>query len=93
MIRDYVSPRDLTAFDYIKAYSAHYHIPPAQSLIAKRVGLHPQNNRGVGKILNRLVHAGLIRRVPGRHYGIELIEPQNDNASNCPHCGRARAAQ
>ncbi len=66
--------RDLLLLRYIHGYQlAHGGVSPTMRECAKALGISRGSN--VFKLMNRLQHAGMIRRLPNKVRAIEILEP------------------
>ena len=85
-----MTPRQLEALDYVKAYIAEHRYAPTLQEIGDKMG--------VSKItalsyLRNLERQGFIRRQKYVSRMIDVVEnpgkPMNLGVGNCPHCGKS----
>ena len=86
-----LTPGQNKALQFIKTYIAHEGIAPSLAEIAE--GLGTTSRGSMHKQVQALAAAGVIRLLPGRQRGIELIGRQDTRPDSLPLLGRIAAGQ
>lgn len=95
-----ITPRQKQTLDFIAGYMRVNDYAPSYEEI--RIGIGASSKGQIRNLVNLLVEKGALRRldrkdlVTGksklRYRGLQLVNPENYNPANCPHCGQARSA-
>lgn len=76
-----LSARHQRLLGFIRDYWVSFDRPPTLSEMAVACGLSPNSTHAVTVDLLDLQRAGWIRRVPGRHRAIEVLDPTTGRAA------------
>jgi repressor LexA len=86
-----LTPGQIKVLDFIKHYMAREGYAPTLAEIAE--GLGASSRGAMHKQVQALAAAGVIRLLPGRHRGMELVEEGEAGAASLPLLGRIAAGQ
>lgn len=86
-----LTPGQKKALEFIKQYVAHEGFAPSLAEIAE--GLGTSSRGSMHKQVQALAAAGVIRLLPGRQRGIELVEDRDTRTDSLPLLGRIAAGQ
>lgn len=95
-----MTPRQKQTLDFIARYKLLNGICPSYEEI--RIGIGAKSRSQVLQFVRLLVEEGALRRIQKVNWktkrvqyayrGLEIVEPENYHASNCPYCGSRSAA-
>lgn len=95
-----MTPRQKQTLDFIARYKLLNGISPSYEEI--RIGIGVKSRTQVHQFVNLLVEQGALRKtqrvnwrtrkIQHAYRGLEIVEPENYHAANCPYCGSRSVA-
>jgi len=95
-----MTPRQKQTLDFIARYKLLNGISPSYEEI--RVGIGASSKGQVSQFVKLLIEQGALRKtqrvnwrarkIQNAYRGLEIVEPENYHAANCPYCGARSAA-